>query len=128
MGKVKGRSQTPGSDLKTIITINRESKCKCYYEEEEIEMKPMRCEREVHINFCVDEESATLYTSYPAWIRKMDKLVAKNPQEFKCIAENEISKTYTMPKNFISIRSKKRTVTLSERQKAQATKRLHSLE
>lgn len=91
-------------------------------------MKLMKCEQEVHISFCADEETATLYTSYPAWIRKMDKLVGKNPQDFQCIAENEVSKTYTMPRNFVSIRSKERTVTLTEEQKEQATRRLHGAE
>lgn len=91
-------------------------------------MKLLKCEQEVHISFCADEENATIYTSYPAWIRKMDKLVEKNPQSFRCIAENEVSKTYSMPRNFISIRSKERTVTLTEEQKAQAIKRLHGTE
>lgn len=91
-------------------------------------MKMMKCEQEVHISFCADEETATLYASYPAWIRKMDKLVEKNPQSFQCVAENEVSKTYTMPRNFISIRSKERTVTLTEEQKEQATRRLHGAE
>ena len=49
-------------------------------------MKLLKCEQEVHISFCADETTATLYTSYPAWIRKMDKLVEKNPQDFQCIA------------------------------------------
>lgn len=91
-------------------------------------MKLMKCEQEVHISFCADEETAILYTSYPAWIRKMDKLVAKNPQDFQCIAENEVSKTYSMPRNFISIRTKERTVTLTDKQKEQATKRLRGTE
>ncbi len=91
-------------------------------------MKLLKCEQEVHISFCADEETATLYTSYPAWIRKMDKLVEKNPQSFQCIAETEVSKTYAMPRNFISIRSKERTVTLTEEQKEQATRRLHGTE
>lgn len=44
-------------------------------------MKLLKCEQEVHISFCADDTAATLYTSYPAWIRKMDKLVEKNPQK-----------------------------------------------
>lgn len=89
-------------------------------------MKLMKCEQEVHICFCADEDIATIYTSYPAWIRKMDKLVEKNPQSFRCIAENSVSKTYTMPRKFISIRSKERTMTLSKEQKEQARQRLPS--
>ncbi len=55
----------------------------------------------------------------------MDKLVEKNPQDFQCIAQTAAGKTYAMPRNFVSIRTKERTVTLTEEQKAQATKRLH---
>lgn len=88
-------------------------------------MKLLKCEQEVHISFCADDTTATLYTSYPAWIRKMDKLVEKNPQSFQCIAQTAAGKTYAMPRNFVSIRTKERTVTLTEEQKAQATKRLH---
>ncbi len=91
-------------------------------------MKLLKCEQEVHISFCADETTATLYTSYPAWIRKMDKLVEKNPQNFQCIAQTAAGKTYTMPRNFVSIRTKERTVTLTEEQKEQAIKRLHGAE
>ncbi len=91
-------------------------------------MKLMKYEQEVHISFCADEKIAILYTSYPAWIRKMDKLVGKNPQSFQCIAQTAVGKTYSMPRNFISIRSKERTVTLTDKQKEQATKRLHGAE
>ena len=66
-------------------------------------MKLLKCEQEVHISFCADETTATLYTSYPAWIRKMDKLVEKNPQDFQCIAQTAAGKTYAMPRNFVSI-------------------------
>lgn len=91
-------------------------------------MKLMKCEQEVHISFCADDTTATLYTSYPAWIRKMDKLVENNPQSFQCIAQTAAGKTYTMPRNFVSIRTKERTMTLTEEQKEQATRRLHGAE
>lgn len=87
-------------------------------------MKLLKCEQEVHISFCADEDVAKVYTSYPAWIRKMDRLVEKNPHCYQCVAVTEVGKTYTMPRNFISLRSKERTVTLTEEQKRQATERL----
>ena len=58
----------------------------------------------------------------------MDKLVEKNPQNFQCIAQVAAGKIYTMPKNFVSIRTKERTVTLTEEQKEQVIKRLHGME
>lgn len=87
-------------------------------------MKLLKCEQEVHISFCADEDVAKVYTSYPAWIRKMDRLVEKNPHCYQCVEVTEVGKTYTMPRNFISLRSKERTVTLTEEQKRQATERL----
>lgn len=87
-------------------------------------MKLSKEEQEVNISFSPSEENAVMYTSYPSWIRKMDKLVACNPASFQCIKSDSVSKTYTMPKEFVSIRSKKRTVVLTEEQKAQAIKRL----
>ena len=54
----------------------------------------------------------------------MDKLVSLNPASFKCIKSDSISKTYVMPKEFISIRTKKRTMHLTEEQKAQLAERL----
>lgn len=87
-------------------------------------MKLPKCEQEVHISFSATEDKAVIYTSYPLWIRKMDKLTNKNPADFQCLKADCISKTYAMPKEFISIRSKKRTISLTEEQKKQAVKRL----
>ncbi len=87
-------------------------------------MKLSKEEQEVNISFSPNEGNAVIYTSYPSWIRKMDKLVALNPAGFKCIKSDSISKTYVMPKEFISIRTKKRTMHLTEEQKAQLAERL----
>ncbi|MCM1221932.1 MAG: hypothetical protein NC548_46415 [Lachnospiraceae bacterium] len=88
-------------------------------------MKIARSEQEVHICFYADEDTATIYTSYPAWMRKMDKLMEKSPQYFRCVREDCVSKTYTLPKKFISIRSKERVMTLTEAQKKEAVRRLN---
>ena len=39
-----------------------------------------RYEQEVIINFNAEEDTATLYTENPAWIRKLDRLVEQNPE------------------------------------------------
>lgn len=59
-------------------------------------MKLLKCEQEVVINFDADNDIATLYSSYPAWIRKMDKLVEQYSDIYKMIAMTDISKTYSM--------------------------------
>lgn len=62
-------------------------------------------EQEIHISASRDEEFVTAYCSDSTWITKMDKLVAKSPELFEVIAENDVSKTYKFPKRLLSIRS-----------------------
>ena len=62
-------------------------------------------EQEIHINASRDEDFAIAYCSDSTWITKMDKLVAKSPELFEVIAENDVSKTYKFPKRLLSIRS-----------------------
>jgi len=70
-----------------------------------------RAEQEVVINFNLDEDTASIYTAYPKWINKFDRLCKANPAEFTCTAVHEIdgkviSKEYTFPKRLVSIRTK----------------------
>lgn len=88
-------------------------------------MKLSREEQEVHISFSAVEDNAVIYTSYPPWMRKLDKLASKNPASFQCLKSDRVSRTYTMPKELISIRSRKRTLSLTKEQKEQIEKRLH---
>lgn len=43
----------------------------------------IRYEQEVTIGFNAAEDTADLYTADPVWIRKLDKLVEQNPEQFK---------------------------------------------
>lgn len=61
-----------------------------------------RYEQESIINFNAGDDTAELYTADPVWIRKLDKLVDANPEQFKLKDEQHyegevISKTYTLP-------------------------------
>lgn len=90
-------------------------------------MNLTRYEQEVIINFNAEDENCTLYTANPAWIRKMDKLLESNPDEFKQIdfqtMKGElVSKTYSFPKKLVSVRSK--TIKLSEDAKKKRIKQL----
>lgn len=76
-------------------------------------MKLSRYEQEVVINLNADENEATVYTSNPAWIRKMDKLHKEFPGIIQLKSWTEVSKTYVLPKTLIKI-GKPRT--LSEAQ------------
>ena len=82
---------------------------------------PTKSEQEVTLTFDAEDGNAKLYTANPAWIRKMDKLTAANPEEFQMVKEwkvdgETVSKTYRFPKDLISIRSGHRK--LSEEQRA----------
>ena len=77
-------------------------------------MNLTRYEQEVVINLNADEDTATLYSANPAWIRKMDKLVQEYPDVFILKRQTEISKTYELPKKLVRI-GKPRT--LSSEQK-----------
>ena len=66
-------------------------------------MNLTRYEQEVVINFNADEDTATLYSANPAWIRKMDKLVQDFPDVFILKRQTEISKTYELPKKLVRI-------------------------
>ncbi len=91
--------------------------------------KLSRYEQEVTIGFNAEENIAELYTADPVWIRKLDKLVEQNPDQFKpgrvetCQGEI-VSKRYTFPKRFISIRSKDRDVSITEEQRQAAAERM----
>ena len=85
-------------------------------------------EQEVTIDFNAAEGTAEIYTADPVWIRKMDKLVQQNPEQFKpgrveTYQGAIIAKRYTFPKRFISIRSKDRT--FSDEQRAERAARLN---
>lgn len=87
-------------------------------------MRLSRYEKETIILLNAAEDTASIYTADPVWKRKLYKLVEKNPQCYQCVKADEVSKTYSMPKRFISLRSKEKTVTLTAEQKERAKQRL----
>lgn len=87
-------------------------------------MRLTRYEQETTINFNAGEKMATVYTADPAVIRNLDSLVIGYPDTFKCIKENDISKTYEMPKSAVTYRKPRR---LSEEQRKAARERMKVL-
>jgi len=90
-----------------------------------------KVEQEVVITFNAGEDTAELYTADPVYIRKMDKLVQQNPEQFKEIRQEKlegkvVAKRYTLPKRFVSIRSKAKTMTMTDEQKAESAERLRA--
>lgn len=90
-----------------------------------------RVEQETIISFDRAGKEANLYTTDPVWLRKMDKLAEEYPETFKVrrqekYQEKVIATDYTFPHRLISIRSKVRTVNMTEEQKDAARQRLEA--
>jgi hypothetical protein len=81
-------------------------------------------EQEVNITFNRDEQTAHLYSSDPIWIRRMDRLVADNPKDFKLEMETSTGKSYLFPKKFLRLAKRQLTHELTPEQKEAAKARL----
>lgn len=92
-------------------------------------MRLSRYEQEVVTNFNAAEDTAEIYTADPVWMRKLDKLVEQNPEQFKpgraesCKGE-VVAKRYSFPKRFITIRSKDVKRELTDEQREELAERL----
>ena len=93
------------------------------------EVSDLMYEREVSINFNDGEDIARVYAASPAWMRKFDRLCAEHPENFRMTEESRengqvVAKFYEFPKSFLSIKTKKRELNLTEGQRAKARDRL----
>ena len=75
-------------------------------------------EQETVIGFMRQDDNMEIYTTDSTMITRLDKLVSKNPEQYKVIKQDDISKTYSCPKKFLSLRSAeiKREYTEEQRQ------------
>lgn len=87
-------------------------------------MKLSRYEQETIVNYNAGEQTATLYTSDKAVMRKLDTFVADFPDTYKLTGQDEISKTYSFPKSHISYRKPRK---LSVEQRKQAQERMNKI-
>ena len=83
-------------------------------------MKLSRYEQETIVNYNAGEQTATLYTRDKAVMRKLDTLVADFPDIYKLTEQDEVSKTYSFPKSYVSYR-KPRAVSTEQRERARKT-------
>ena len=81
-------------------------------------MKLSRYEQETIVNYNAGEKTATLYTRDKAVMRKLDTLVADFPDTYKLTGQDEVSKTYSFPKSYVSYR-KPRKLSMEQRKQAQ---------
>ena len=80
-------------------------------------MKLSRYEQETVVNYNAGEQAATIYTRDKAVIRKLDTLVADFPDIYKLTGQDDISKTYSLPKSYVNYRKPRR---ISKEQREQA--------
>lgn len=86
--------------------------------------KLSKYEQETIINFNVAESDAVVFTRDKSVIRKLDSLVNEFPEVYRCIAETDIDKTYSMPKQFVSYRKPRK---ISEDVKKQRREMMNKL-
>lgn len=89
----------------------------------------LRIEQETQINFNAAEDTAELYTADPVMIRKMDKLVEQNPEQFKGEVHSRYEgkiygMNYIFPKRFVVIRTKDIVRNMSEEQRQKAREQM----
>ena len=80
-------------------------------------MKLSRYEQETIVNYNAGEQTTTLYTRDKAVMRKLDTLVADFPDTYTLTGQDEVSKTYSFPKSYISYR-KPRRISRKQRERA----------
>ena len=83
-------------------------------------MKLTRYEMETIITYNADEKIAEIYTADLSKMNRLDKLCSDFPNIYKLKKFDEISKTYIVPKEYITFRKPR---VLSERQLENLKKR-----
>lgn len=87
-------------------------------------MKLSRYEQETIINYNAGERTAIVYTRDRAVMRKLDTLVADFPSVYNLMEQDEVSKTYSFPKSYVSYCRPRK---LSEEQRKQAQERIKKI-
>ncbi len=80
-------------------------------------MKLSRYEQETVVNYNAGEQTATVYTRDKTVMRKLDTLVVEFPDIYKLTGQDDISKTYSLPKSYVNYRKPRR---ISKEQREQA--------
>ena len=78
-------------------------------------IKLSRYEQETIVNYNTGEQNATVYTRDEAVMRKLDTLVADFPDTYSFMRQDEVSKTYSFLKSYVSYR-KPRKVSTEQRE------------
>ena len=86
--------------------------------------KLTREEQEVIITMSAVDNLAEVYVADPVYMRRLDKLVEKDPNSYKVKSRNAYSATYTMPKKLLKFWVQREPRELTEEQRIAARERL----
>ena len=88
-------------------------------------------ERETHITWTFDDQTASIYTIDPSVIRKLDKMVARCPECYKLDHEDDWKGNracyYKVPSKLISFRTPSVPRQLTDEQRQAAAERLRKV-
>lgn len=93
----------------------------------------LRIEQETIINFNEGEADASLYAASPVMMRKLDKIVEENPEQFRYgrfeyYQGKVYAKRYLFPKEFVCIRTKKPSSNWTEERRQRARERMKQIQ
>lgn len=83
-----------------------------------------REEQEVIITTCAADDLVEVYVADPIYMRKLDKRVEQDPENYKVKSRNAYSVTYTMPKKLLQFRLPVAPRELTEEQREELRERM----
>lgn len=83
-------------------------------------MNITRLEQETIVNFNAAEDTASVYTADPVYMRKLDKLCEREPASYKLVKRDKDGKWYEMPKRLVRFAT---TRIMTDEQKEAAAER-----
>lgn len=87
-------------------------------------MNLTKYEQETIVNYNAGEQIATVYTADKVVMRHFDSLIIEFPEVYHLLEQTEVSKTYSMPKSYISYHKPRR---ISEEQREKARNKMEKL-
>lgn len=88
-------------------------------------MNITRLEQETIVNFNAAEDTASVYTADPVYMRKLDKLCEREPASYKPVKQDKDGKWYEMPKRLVRFTT---TRIMTDEQKEAAAERMRKMQ
>ena len=86
-------------------------------------MNITRLEQETIVNFNAAEDTASVYTADPVYMRKLDKL--REPASYKLVKQDKDGKWYKMPKRLVRFATSR---IMTDEQKEAAAERMRKMQ